>query len=129
MGHQPAFAHGVHQLKNLNSAVGAGRHRSFTGPKAGERTKMLTLTLPTELLATRDYSEPTPEGEDPTMIQPEQGDPVTFTVKGTIQSIAGNNATVQIAFVNDERPESDKDEAAEPDEASMKNMAAEADGE
>lgn len=90
---------------------------------------MLTLTLPAECLATRDYSSPTPEGEDAEMIQPEQGDPVTFTVKGTVQSISGGNATVQIAFVNDERPESTEGEAAEPDESDMRDAAEAADKE
>lgn len=87
---------------------------------------MLTLNLPASCLATRDYSEPTKEGEDPEMIQPEQGDPVTFTVKGTVQSLKDGVATVQIAFVNDERPEEESGEAQD-DEGKMLAAAKEAD--
>lgn len=96
---------------------------------------MPTITIPANKLAIRNYNAPTKEGEKPEMIQPQAGDPVDFSVKGSVESIdEAGNATVKIAFINGERCEeaAPKQPAEEPEkkemsEDALRQMAAEVD--
>jgi hypothetical protein len=98
-----------------------------------------TMTVPAKSLAVRNYNQPTAEGKDPEMIQPEPGDPVDFSVKGSVVGIdKAGNATVKVAFVNGERCEvgstdgqdmpEEADEAAN-EENKVRGLATEADEE
>lgn len=81
-----------------------------------------TIKLPSSVLETEDYSSPMEEGEDRDKITPEVGDPVTFTVKGTVQSISGGKCAVHIAFIDGKRLEDAPDE-----ETDMRSKAKAAD--
>jgi hypothetical protein len=53
-------------------------------------------------------------------VPPEQGDKVDYSVSGTVQSVSGNDATVDIESINgepvgEEAAESPEEEAAEPE--------------
>jgi hypothetical protein len=53
-------------------------------------------------------------------VAPEQGDSVSYSVDGTVQSVSGNQATVKIDAINgepvaEEGAESPEEEAAEPE--------------
>src|SRR4051812_34580808 len=63
------------------------------------------VTVPAKALAVRNYNSPVAaDGKgEPEMIAPQAGDPVDFSVKGSVASIDGDTATVHVAFVNGER--------------------------
>ncbi len=69
------------------------------------------------------------EDEQEGPVLPEAGDPVEFRVKGVVKSVSGDNAIVDIRFVNDEKvsaPKSAKDQRAQ-DEQDLQDAAAQAD--
>lgn len=62
-------------------------------------------------------------------VAPEEGDSVSYSVDGTVQSVSGNQATVKIDAINgesvaEEGAESPEEEAAEPAEAAPAESAA-----
>ena len=66
----------------------------------------MTIQVPAAALAVTDYSAPMADAEkERPKIQPQKGDPIDFRIRGSIQAITGGMATVNVAFVNDQRPE------------------------
>lgn len=63
---------------------------------------------------------------------PETGDPVTFTVEGTVQDVQGDNAVVQVTKINDQdasSPDASSQDDGDDDEASLQANATAADAE
>jgi hypothetical protein len=88
------------------------------------------LTLPASALETADFTAEPEEGEKRPTIQPEVGDPVTFSVRGTVKAITNGVATIHVAFVDGKRVEiGDEDDVpGEGDEeGSLRKMAEQAD--
>lgn len=96
-----------------------------------------TISLPATALRKRDYScdeaGPMDPGKHtaPKYIEPQAGDPVDFSVRGSVVSVENGIAAVRIAFVNDKRVElpaiEQGDRATERDR--LREVAAQADSE
>lgn len=86
----------------------------------GANKQMTSITVPAKTLAIRNYNKPAAEGEEAEMVQPMAGDPVDFSVRGSVSSIEGDTATVNVAFVNGERVEA----AAAPEQPEEEAEAA-----
>lgn len=78
-----------------------------------------TISLPATALRKRDYccdeSGPMDQGKHtaPKYIEPQAGDPVDFSVRGSVVSVENGIATVRIAFVNDKRVQVQETEQGE----------------
>lgn len=100
-------------------------------------TNSNTITVPSSAVATTNYNSPVAaEGKEWEKIPAKAGDPVEFSVKGSVESIDdAGNAVVRIAFINGERLEAapadqETDTPADdagPTEDDVRAMAAKAD--
>lgn len=93
----------------------------------------MNIQIPVNSLKLRNQMLTSTEGEEET-IKPEVNDPVDFSIEGVVTAISGNTATVNVRFINGERPEheageSSQEESKEPSEADLKKAAMEADAE
>lgn len=97
----------------------------------------MTIQIPVNSLQLRGGMPMTADGEEE-QIKPEVNDPVNFSVEGVVTAISGATATVDVRFINGERPdheggESQEKEASEKeptgDELAKMAEAADAEGE
>lgn len=94
----------------------------------------MKIQIPVNSLQLRGGNMPVGiEGEEG-QIKPEVNDPVNFSVEGVVTAISGNTATVDVRFINGERPEAGESEEQEgtekePTGDELAKMAEEADAE
>lgn len=72
---------------------------------------MIEVKIPRKALAIMRYDIPvSTEGEDSKdrKILPEANDPIDFRAEGVVKSVDGETCTVEIRFINGERPEMEK---------------------
>lgn len=92
----------------------------------------MKLTIPKQVLRLPAGMMPHGEGREEALT-PEVNDPVSFTVEGVVTAVTGENAEVEVRFVNGERPvaaaKEEEPKATGPSDDDLLAMAEKADAE